>query len=89
LKVLESTHLVGMEEFSQGFCCATLKDQPAEISGGILLRYRLSGNSHPGYTIINVRLLASVKSEYQVQKMPLCHFGPFEYLRVNSGRNLF
>ena len=26
----------------------TLKDQPAEMSGGILLRYRLSGNSHPG-----------------------------------------
>jgi hypothetical protein len=26
----------------------TFKDQPAAMSGGILLRYRLSGNSHPG-----------------------------------------
>jgi hypothetical protein len=36
------------ETFCQGFCGATLKDQPAGMSGGILLRYRLSGNSHPG-----------------------------------------
>ena len=35
-------------EFCQGFYGATLKDKPAAMFGGILLRYRLSGNSHPG-----------------------------------------
>jgi hypothetical protein len=28
----------------------TLKDQPAGMSGEILLRYRLSGNGHPSST---------------------------------------
>ena len=35
-------------KFCQDFCSATLKDQPAARSGEIPLRYRLSGNSHPG-----------------------------------------
>jgi hypothetical protein len=43
------------ETFCQGFCGATLKDQPAAMCGGILLRYRLSGNSHPGSTIKPVK----------------------------------
>ena len=36
------------EKFFQGYFGATLKDQAAAMSGEILLRYRLSQNSHPG-----------------------------------------
>jgi hypothetical protein len=32
---------------ARAFVEQTLKDQPAVMSGKILLRYRLSGNSHP------------------------------------------
>jgi hypothetical protein len=34
-------------EFCQGFSNATPKDQPAAVSGGFLLRHRLSENTHP------------------------------------------
>ncbi|MEJ2725158.1 MAG: hypothetical protein P8175_11055 [Deltaproteobacteria bacterium] len=36
------------EKFCQGFCGVTLKDQPTAKPGEFVLRYRLSGNSHPG-----------------------------------------
>jgi hypothetical protein len=46
----------------------TLKDQPAAMTGGILLRYRLSGNSHPGSPKTLARTWHKPKVVYQADR---------------------
>jgi hypothetical protein len=41
-------NLVWTTHSARAFVVQTPKDQSEAMSGGILLRYRLSGNSHPG-----------------------------------------
>jgi hypothetical protein len=47
-RIYEYMYLVVTKEFCQGFRGANPQNHPAALSSGILLRYRLSGNSHPG-----------------------------------------
>ena len=61
----------------------TLKDHPAAMSAGIFLRYRLSGNSHPGSAENSTLTRRSPK----VSKLDFLLLGPFLFLK-NSAENL-
>jgi hypothetical protein len=51
-----------MGHSARAFVAQTLKDQPVAMSGAILLRYRLSGNSHPGLAKIDMSPPQALKS---------------------------